>query len=118
MDHQECEGLRDLRERGESLASLARWDLQDQPGFKVLLDPSVRGESGGSLALSDLRVLPASEVEKETRDRLETRESREYPDLLDLRYPGYLPCPFNKNGLKGVIFWFSPVEMGQTYKWQ
>ena len=59
MDRQECEGLRDLREKGESLASPARWDLQDQPGFKVLLDPSVRGESGGSLALSDLRVLPA-----------------------------------------------------------
>ena len=105
MDHQECEGLRDLREKGESLASLARWDLQDQPGFKVLLDPSVRGESGGSLALSDLRVLPASEVEKETRDRLETRESREYPDLLDLRYPG-MPCRFTtKNKKPAGLCW-------------
>ena len=85
MDHRECEGLRDLRERGENLASLARWDPPDQLGCKVLLDPSASGESGESLALSDLRDLPASEVERETRDLLETRASREYQDLLDLR---------------------------------
>ena len=85
MDHQECEGLKDLREREENLANLARWDPPDPPVCKVLLDLSVSGESGGSLALSDLRGLPASGVERETRDLLETRASREYPDLLDLR---------------------------------
>ena len=85
MDHRECEGLRDLREREESLESLARWAPLDQLVCKVLLDLSVSGESGGSLALSDLRDLPASGVERETRDLLETRASREYPDLLDLR---------------------------------
>ena len=85
MDHPECEGLRDLREREESLESLARWAHQDQLVCKVLLDPSGSGESVGSLALSDLRGLPASEVERETRDLQVTPASRGYPDLLDLR---------------------------------
>ena len=85
MGRQEYEGLRVLREREENLANLARWVPPVPQVFKVHRDPSVSVESEGSLALWDLRVLPASEVERETRDLQVTRESREYPDLLDLR---------------------------------
>lgn len=85
MDRQECEGPRVPREREENLANLARWEPPDPLVFKVRRDPSVSVESEGSLALWDLRDLPASEVERETRDLQVTRASREYPDLLDLR---------------------------------
>ena len=88
MDRQECVVPRVPREREENLANPARWVPLVPQVFKVHRDPSVSVESEGSLAPWDLRVLPASEVERETRDRLEIRESREYPDLLDLRYPG------------------------------
>ena len=85
MDLQECEGLRVPREREENLENPERWVLLVPQVFKVHRDLSVSVESEGSLALWDLRVLPASEVERETRDRQVTRASREYPDLLDLR---------------------------------
>ena len=85
MDHQECEGLRVPREREENLANPAKWVPRVPQVFKVHRDPSVSVESEESLALWDLRVLPASEVERETRDLQVTRASREYQDLLDLR---------------------------------
>lgn len=87
MDRQECEGPRVPREREENLENLAKWVLLVPQVFKVHRDPSVSVESEGSLALWDLRDLPASEVERETRDLQVTRASREYPDLLDLRAP-------------------------------
>ena len=85
MDRQECEGPRVPREREENLANLARWEPRVPLVFKVHRDPSVSVESEGSPALWDLRDLPASEVERETRDLQVTPASRGYPDLLDLR---------------------------------
>ena len=85
MDRQECEGPRVPREREENLENPARWVLLVPQVFKVHRDPSVSVESEGSLALWDLKVLPASEVERETRDLQVTPASREYPDLLGLR---------------------------------
>ena len=85
MARQECEGLRVPRVREENQANLARWVPPAPQVFKVHRDPSVSVESEGSLALWDLKVLPASEVERETRDLQVTPASREYPDLLGLR---------------------------------